>query len=412
MYKGNFAKSEEYINIALEKALEYDYAEEVKKCYNLLSELYIARHDFRTHRLYGQKGDSIGNELVSDKTRLYAKEMAAKYETEKKQLEIDRQQSVIARQEMQRWFWAAGVASCVVFVVLLWYMLRLRIRRNRALTDLNTALASSADALGERNDALAETNATKDKFFKIISHDLKNPAVMQRDAIRVLFEHGAGWDAASLNAYYSELLHSADNQVELLYNILGWAQLQTGSMDCRPELFNLATTLRSDLGLLQKMAADKGVTLETSIPVEAVVKADSGMIAVVVRNLMTNAVKFTARGGTVRLAVVGELSRTMVGELSRTITPAADTTTAAPVEPQLPRYTVTISDTGVGMTDEEINNIFRLDRRTSQQGTAGETGTGLGLTVCRDLLKKHDSTLRIVSEKGKGSAFSFELSSV
>ena len=369
LYKGNFGKSEEYAREALKIGIELIKSPGYQlEPYTILKDLAIARHDFKKEIFYKSKVDSIENIVTREKTIASAKEMEAKYETEKKVLEIEQQKSVIARANMQRWLLAAGIAIFAIIIVLLWYMLRLRNRSNRTLD--------------ERNHALDEMNATKDKFFSIISHDLKNPAVAQRDALRILFDQAAQWDAASLHDYYGKLLRSADSHVELLYELLGWAQLQTKRMSCEPKPFDFEREFRSDLALTGKMAEDKGVGMVAEIPPDAIITADAGMITTVVRNLLTNAVKFTSSGGTVTLSVI-----------------------AAPNG----KYTVSVTDTGVGMTDEERQNIFRLDRQHNRCGTSGEPGTGLGLIVCREFLIKHGSELRIESEEGKGSRFWFEL---
>ena len=360
-HRGNFNQSEKHVKEALRIAVEYDLPEEIMKCYKNLSVLAIARLDFRNQLLYEEKSDSIKNALVTETTRQYAKEMEAKYETEKKQLEIERQQGVIIRQNMQRSLLAGGIAVLAVFLALLWYMLRLRSRRNRAL---------------------AEMNATKDKFFSIISHDLKNPAISQRNAIKLLVKNDRLWDADTLTEYYAGLLNSADGQVELLYNLLNWAKIQTGRMTYTPAVFGLTAQLRSDLVLIQNMAENKGITLNISIPKDALITGDSNMLITVLRNLLTNAVKFTASGGTVTLSV----------------------------EPSGGgKYAFIVSDTGVGMSKEQICNLFRLDSAHFDRGTAGEQGSGLGLIVCRELIEKHGNRLRVESEKGKGSRFWFEV---
>ena len=366
--KSNYDKSEDYIREALQIAIELDELKEKWYCYMILSELAVAQNKFRENMQYWNELNTIENAIAIKTTLSAAEEMQAKYETEKKELEIERQHSVIARANLQRWLLAAGIAIFAIIAVLLWNMLRLRNRSNRTLD--------------ERNHALDEMNATKDKFFSIISHDLKNPAVAQRDAIRILFDQAAQWDTASLHDYYGKLLRSADHHVELLYELLGWAQLQTKRMTCEPKPFDFELELRSDLALTTKMAEDKGVGMVAEIPPDTVITADAGMITTVVRNLLTNAVKFTSSGGTVTLSVV-----------------------AAPNG----KFTISVTDTGVGMTDEERQNIFRIDRQHTRRGTSGETGTGLGLIVCRELLEKHETTLHIESEVNKGSRFWFEL---
>jgi len=404
--KGNFDKSKSIIVEALQDFIELDLPNKQGLCYTILSELSMAQHNYRQYTQYWGKKDSIENVIASESTLRAAAEMEAKYETEKKELEIERQQHIIERQNMQRWLLAGAIAIAAVILILLWYMLRLRNRRNHALTERNTALS-------ERNDALADMNATKDKFFNIISHDLKNPAEAQRDALKLLVQHVGQWDANILAKYFEGLLETAEGQVELIYNLLGWAQLQTGRMVYRPSTFNLAAGLRSDISLIRNMAGKKDITVDVRIPEDADVTGDSNMLSAAVRNLLSNAIKFTPVGGTVTLEAspypstpfplqvlppTGEEKgkRELGGEFS-------------PPSGELVGACISITDTGIGMTEEEISSLFRLDSAQSRRGTAGEQGSGLGLIVCKELLEKHGSVLHVESTPGSGSRFWFTI---
>ena len=139
--------------------------------------------------------------------------------------------------------------------------------------------------------------------------------------------------------------------------------------------------------LLRNIAEYKGITFITHLPDHALVTGDANMLSTVIRNLLTNAIKFTPAGGTVTLNVF-------------------PTSPVSPVS-----YTVSISDTGVGMSEEQIRNLFRLDMPQTHLGTAGEQGSGLGLIICREFVEKHGSELHVESEAGKGSKFWFELNS-
>jgi signal transduction histidine kinase len=360
LYKRNFDKAEDYAKEALTIAYEFDLPVEKMKLYATLADISIARHDFLQYKYFMEKFDSVQKTVFADATMRAAKEMEAKYETEKKEHEIDRQQNIITQQNTQRNVLISGVAVSIVFLVLLWYMLRLRIKRNRIL---------------------AETNATKDQFFSIISHDLKNPTVALRDNLKLLVHNVRLWDVDTLTEHGNELLKSAEGQVELLNSLLNWARLQTGRMTYTPEKFNLSAML-PDIFLIRKMAETKGLTFSATIPDDTLVVGDFNMLSTVVRNLLTNAVKFTASGDTVNLSV--------------------EPTTAG-------NYVVAVSDTGTGMSEEQVRNLFNLDKLQYRHGTANEEGTGLGLIVCRELLEKHGSTLHVESEEGKGSKFWFEL---
>ncbi|MDR1368554.1 MAG: HAMP domain-containing histidine kinase [Dysgonamonadaceae bacterium] len=294
--------------------------------------------------------DSI-HSIEKDKT---ISELEIKYETEKKEFEI-------VRQKNMRKIFTGGLIITGLLVILLYYIAGLRKRRNRALEEMNT---------------------TKDKFFSIISHDLKNPAIAQRDAIQLLLDYSDEWNADSLQIYYSELLKSANNQVELLYNLLNWAQVQTGRIACNLTTFNLIHELHRDMLLIQNMAEQKGIEFNVVMPEKALVTGDSNMLTIVIRNLLTNAVKFTETGGTVSLS----LALSSGG-----------------------KYIIAVSDTGRGMSREQLQTLFRVDRRHTLAGTAGEQGTGLGLIVCKELVEKQGSTLHIESEEGKGSRFWFAI---
>ena len=175
----------------------------------------------------------------------------------------------------------------------------------------------------------------------------------------------------------------ADGLVDLLASLLDWSKIQTGRMEYKPSPFDLVDVLQPDMDVVKTMAERKNITFETLTPVETIVTGDADMLMTVVRNLLGNAVKFTAAGGTVRLE----------------IKEATDKKT----------FIISVSDTGTGMTSEQIDNLFRLDSRQTREGTAGEQSSGLGLIVCRDMLEKHGSTLHVESEEGKGSRFWFAL---
>jgi signal transduction histidine kinase len=334
--------------------------------FKAIAETHKASGHLDSTVVYLEKSYALRDSLHGERSIQTIEKLKIQYDTEKKEHEIARQRNIIDRQNMQHGVLAGSVAVCALILVLLWYVLRLRTRRNLALT--------------ERNGTLAEMNATKDKFFSIIAHDLKNPAVAQRDALRTLVRNASLWDTHTLTGYCNELLKSAEGQVVLILDLLGWSRLQTGRMTCMPRPFYLAARLRADIALIRNTAVKKGVTFIDRIPDDAHVTADSNMISTIVRNLLANAVKFTPSGGTVTLSAE----------------PAADG-----------KCTVTVSDTGAGMSREQLHHLFSIDRPHFNEETADEQGTGLGLIVCREMLEKHGSTLHVESEEGKGSRFRF-----
>jgi DNA-binding NarL/FixJ family response regulator/signal transduction histidine kinase len=283
-------------------------------------------------------------------------------EIERQQMEIELQQSEMSRQRVKQNMLIGGLVGLGLLLVLLGFVVRLRNQRNREL---------------------AEINITKDKFISIISHDLKNPALLQRNILKLLVEKGSQFDAETIAQYHAELLKSADSNVHLLFNLLNWAQTQTRRISYHPVSFNLSAYLQQNVVQLSSdMAKHKGIELVAELPNATIVTGDKNMLVTVVRNLLDNAIKYTSSGGQVKLSV----------------------------EPtDKGKFIVSVSDTGVGMSAEQIQNLFRLDLPNSKNGTAGEIGSGLGLIVCKELLEKHGSRLNVESTVGAGCRVWFEV---
>ena len=359
-------KSEQYIEAVTllkrseEIAEKNNYLQIQRNACKVLSDSYCKIETVTSSYLYLKKFTVINDSIFKQTSQQQINDFQVRYETAEKQLEIERQQSEIESQKNRLYLFAIGLITLSTLLAMLVYIVALRTRRNRQLSEIN---------------------AIKDKFFSIISHDLKNPVIAQREALQTLADCAHLLDANTLSNFLQKMLKSADGLADLLKNLLTWAKIQTGRDMYYPVPFNLVTALQPDIEVAKSMAERKEIDLEVQTPTTAVVNADSNMLITVVRNLLTNAIKFTAAGGKVTLKINENKGK----------------------------YSVTISDTGVGMTIEQVQNLFRIDRQLLREGTAGEQSSGLGLTVCRDMLRKHNSELYIESEEGKGSKFWFEI---
>ncbi|MCL2041053.1 MAG: tetratricopeptide repeat-containing sensor histidine kinase [Bacteroidales bacterium] len=371
---GNFSQSFNLYDQAIALAEQHEYNELLK---HVAQGAYVMNREIapasalRYYEIYVAVKEAILNE----ESQTQINDFQVKYRTQEKELEIVRQKAEISHHQTLRLVYIGGLIAAGLLLALLIHTVRLRTKRNREL---------------------AEMNATKDRFFAIISHDLKNPTIAQRDALQMLIDFSDHWNTETLTKFYYELLKSADSQIELLYNLLNWAQVQTGRMPYQPLSFDITTALRSDIVLIKNMAERKNITFDIQMPETAIITGDSNMLVTVIRNLLTNAIKFTAANGTVTLNITPSPSPIRTGDpCSR--------------PPSSPSYTISITDTGTGMSPEQIQNLFRIDKQHSRKGTSGESGSGLGLMVCKELIEKHSSTLHIESEEGKGSRFQFEI---
>jgi signal transduction histidine kinase len=363
-----------YADRLLSKTPDEDWVH-LQRIYTNTSLIYAGMGKMEQALQYRNKAQELTTKISDENLHSALQEMEVKYEVEQKE---QAHQAELKRKQTLQYILVGGLTLTVLLISLLMYIVTLRNKRNREL---------------------AETNATKDKFFSIISHDLKNPAISQRDALQLLLDNSDKWDKDALANYYGKLLKSADSQVILLYNLLNWAYLQTGKMPFVANPFNLKAALKSDIDLIQNMAEQKGITFKINTSEEPTVTGDDNMLLIIIRNLLTNAVKFTPTGGTITL----DISQSCTGVLH---TPTEKTGVARNAT-----TIVSISDTGTGMTIEQLHNLFKLDaiNRVSTRGTAGEQGSGLGLIVCKELVEKHGTSLNVESEEGMGSRFWFEI---
>ena len=231
--KHQFAEAVKLVAQAEVTAKEAGYNQVLSVVYQSRSIIDEERGDFASALEYHKQYKSLSDELFNEQSTNQLHEYEVRYQTAEKQLEIERQQAEIKQHRTRQFIYIGVIISAVLLLSLFAYVIMLRTRRNRAL---------------------AEMNAIKDKFFSIISHDLKNPAIAQRDSLQLLAENADKLDANTVSAYYRQLLKSADGLVDLLKNLLNWAQIQTGRDVYRPSMFDLVSALQSDIGVTKSMA--------------------------------------------------------------------------------------------------------------------------------------------------------------
>jgi signal transduction histidine kinase len=198
---------------------------------------------------------------------------------------------------------------------------------------------------------------------------------------QLLVEQVNNKDYDGLGKYAGIILHSSEKAVSLLMNLMDWARSQTGRMEFIPEYFELVDFINEIITIFNDIAGQKSITIFTGVPPNAPVFADRAMINTVLRNLISNAIKFTRPGGMI--------------------------TITATEKPDL--LMVSVRDTGVGIPKDKIDKLFRIDENYSTRGTANETGTGLGLILCKEFIEKHNGEIWIESKEGTGSIFYFTL---
>ena len=232
-----------------------------------------------------------------------------------------------------------------------------------------------------KNQELQKLNAEKDKFLSIIAHDLKSPFNSIIGFSEYLVEQVKENDYEKIEKYANIILQSSNRAMDLLKNLMEWAQSQSGRMVFNPEYFAIGTLINEVTLLLNDTAEQKSIIIANTLPHDRLVYADKKMISTVMRNLLSNAIKFTQPGGQITILAVDKQN-----ELA-----------------------VSVSDNGVGISKERIDRLFHIDENYSTPGTQNEKGTGLGLIICKEFVKRNKGKLWVESEVGIGSTFHFSL---
>lgn len=240
----------------------------------------------------------------------------------------------------------------------------------------------NAEAIKKFSEELKELNATKDKFFSIIAHDLKNPFITIMGFSDILLADYNELSDEERKYYIEEMKKSADLSHNLLQNLLQWSRAQTGRIDYNPEKINLMSVVKDNFNLLEKTAANKNIKFIHKISENIFINADEAMINTVLRNLLTNAIKFSYNNSQITLASENYNEKEII---------------------------VKVVDSGVGMSKKRVDSLFKLDTTNTTPGTANEAGTGLGLILCKEFIEKHGGRIWVESEEGKGTTFNFTL---
>jgi PAS domain S-box-containing protein len=239
----------------------------------------------------------------------------------------------------------------------------------------------SMERLKENEARLSQLNATKDKFFSIIAHDLKGPftSIIGFSSLLIEEVHNKNYDVVS---EYAEIIQASSwRTMDLLTNLLEWSRAQTERMEFNPGHIDFNQLIADVKDLLDYSAWQKTIKIASKVPDNFKVYADKAMLNTILRNLITNAIKFTNHGGNILISATQK-------ELFSVIS---------------------VVDNGVGIRKEDIERLFRIEESVSYVGTQGEEGTGLGLFLCNEFVRKHGGKIKVESEPGKGSKFTFTL---
>ena len=372
-YEVDFTKVEFYLEKALAAAEKNAFKDFVIDIYQLYSDLNVKKGNYKKAFEYEQinklKRDSLYKKNMESIADIRMKYETEKHEKENELLKKEAQINVLTinKQKNLRNYLVTFLILVLILAIIIYSRYKFKLRTNKVLA--------------EQKHQLEIANITKDKFFSIIAHDLKSPMATSNSLAGLLYSN---YQELSDNQKY-EIINTLKKSTAFTYilmeNLLQWSLSQSGRMKFNPQKNDLGKIISNNLSLLSGNAQKKDLHLNFFIEKSTFVFADENMISLVVRNLISNAIKFSNPGGEVKIN--------------------------ADIEND--NITVSVEDNGIGISKEDLEKLFRIDVNITTIGKSKEKGTGLGLILCKEFVEKNNGKIWAKSELGNGSIFNFTL---
>jgi signal transduction histidine kinase/Tfp pilus assembly protein PilF len=374
-------------------ALEHGFLVIIRRNMESLAELYTQSGNLAKAIDHYQKAIAIRDSIFRDDLKKQLNNLKVQYELEKNQQELEllRRENQIKALELSnaqrgQFLLLLLVLTLVLIIVflVLYQQNRNKKRINLQLKDYNRELETRVK---ERTSKLEEANATKDRFFSIIAHDLRSPFNGLIGFTDLLHDSYDELTDEEKKEFIKLLKDSTNDVYKLLENLLKWAATQTGKLVLSKENINIEKIVNEIVESSKPNSNKKAIDLHTRIMTGKEAFADAETVKSAIRNLLSNAIKFTHKGGRVDITV-GEKHDGATGK---------------------PCIEISIEDNGVGMKEEDMQQLFKLQRKVRSSGTDNESGTGLGLILVKEFVEKNDGTISVESQKGRGSRFAFTI---
>ncbi len=372
-----------------------DNFELIKNAYYSLYYYYDQRGDETRALNYYINYSVIKDSIIAQNNAQKILEIQMKYELEKSQTELSRVEKEISELTAEKKIRElelkkqknvrnlSFLIALITFIsgIIIFIQFLLKRKTNILLQQKIKEVDESNQRLKESEESLKILNATKDKFFSIIAHDIRNPFNAVYGLTQYLSQNFDVLSKKELKKPIELIYQSADELLELLDNLLHWSRTQRGKMEFSPKTLDLHEMVNKNINLLKMNADKKNIEVVSDINPGTIVSADYDMLTTVFRNLISNAIKFSYENSKVFIKA----------------------------EESNKEIIISVIDQGVGISKENIQKLFRIDIHYSTTGTSEEQGSGLGLILCREFVEKHGGKIWVESEENKGSTFKFTL---
>jgi signal transduction histidine kinase len=263
----------------------------------------------------------------------------------------------------------------------LWVFVLISVIAGLIMSAIQAKQRQSEENIRIKNEELRKINQEKDKFFSIIAHDLRSPLGAVIGFSDLLIDTIETKEYEEIGQFAHYIKQSSDRALNLLSNLMEWTRLHTGRIKYAPEFIEIESLLNENISLFKYVADLKSISVEKDFCENITLSVDKYMINTIIRNLISNAIKFTPEKGKIKI-------KTNISNAN---------------------FIISFTDTGVGMQEKQINKLFKIDNTFSTAGTNGELGTGLGLILCKEFIEQHNGSIWVESKFGEGSTFSIKI---
>jgi signal transduction histidine kinase len=375
---GNFNEAIQKIEASAQRARSLNAKVLEIKCLNQLSILWELKGDYKKslgyYKQYKESEDSLFSQEMQSK--LLRDQIRFETEARDSKIAVLSEQQDLQKSELKKQEFLSNILAVVATLTVI--LLATVYRSGQRRMKINKLLLQHQEDMDKRTEELERLNQVKDKFFSIISHDLRSP-INALAGLLDLIDRGAV-KPEEIHLHTSELKVRFNHTRTLLNNLLDWTLLQMDKLNLQPSKVNLYNIVNENISLLNNLQSKK-IEILNEVPVDAVGYADANTTNLVIRNLLTNAIKFTNDGGTV---TVSALKKDMFWELC-------------------------VKDNGIGIKPEVLSILFDKTSPYTTRGTANEKGTGLGLILCKEFVEKNGGKIWVESKEDAGSSFWFTL---
>lgn len=366
-----------YLHRALRIAQKRDFRSLLLDVFEELAKLHAQPGSYASAYNWQVRYDTLYKSLFNENQSQQIARLRTRYEQEINEKEILQLQSETQVQRMLNKVFVAFIVVIVVLVIIIAINLRSKKRANEMLGERNLQISNAVQQLSVSENELQKLNRSKDRIFSVVAHDLRNPVAAVTGFSELLYDNFDEFPVDTQKEYLLQILQGTQRIQNLLENLLIWARSQMKAVKYEPEILRLDSLMNECVREMKANLDHKKVKCVQEIDAVCIVYADKAMIHTVFRNLIINAIKFSFPGSKIRIT-----SEIVSGKCH-----------------------ITVSDDGIGIQPEIQEKLFSSEEVVSTPGTTGESGSGLGLVICKEFLERNYGSIRVESEPGNGSSF-------